>query len=235
MKFVWTFLYKMKNWLILLICVLSLLGAHSPAYPKDKQEITVTNLQPKIIENQFAISASIENLFSRKIVSTIQSGLSSIVRYEINVTESGGPKIFDKSIVYSISYDIWDERYQVETSDTTLYFNTFEQVKAYSSTISIRKLFHSGLFDAEKSYYLQIRAQILPISAEQGHKAIEWLRSPQQSDEILVSGGRASGFQLNVDKMLSFFIGRKSRLQHRSDWYKSDQFTINSEGELIFQ
>lgn len=217
--------------LILLIVGVTFCSVHA----SDKNDIMVTKLEPEIIEKQFAISASIENLFSSKIISTIQSGLSSIVRFEINVSETGGLKIFDKSIVYSVSYNIWDERYLIEKADTTLYFNKFEHVESYCSTLSKLKLFHAGLFDVNETYYIKMRAQILPISAEQGHKAIEWLRSPEQSDEILVSGGRASGFQLNVDKMLSFFIGRKSRLLHRSDWFKSRQFLINPKGELILQ
>ncbi len=235
MKSILKIIFTTKIWRVLLLSFWAISITHCPGNASDKTEIVVAKIQPEIIEKQFAISASIENLFSRKIVSTIQSGLSSIIRFEINVAESGGPTIFDKSIIYSISYDIWDERYQIEKSDTTIYFDTFEQATSHGSAISGLKLFHSGLLDAGKIYYIKIRAQILPISAEQGHKAVEWLRNPEQPDEILLSGGRTSGFQLNVDKMLSFFIGRKSRLQHRSDWFKSRHFSINTKGKLILK
>ena len=188
-------------------------------------EIRVERITPKLSGDSLLVSADFKNLFSRKIVGTIQSGLPSIVEIQIKLLE-GTKQIVRKPISRSIEFDVWEERYVVRSQDTTEVYFEFEQVKQAANRLLNVVLISKGLLTANQTYTIQIRVGIVPISAHQANKISYWLENPNQTEEAVASDNRATGFSLNINKLVSFFVSNKKGSQFSSKWFSSRPFRL---------
>ncbi|MCH8956808.1 DUF4390 domain-containing protein [candidate division KSB1 bacterium] len=197
----------------------------SLAFAQAGSEIRVERITPKLSGDSLLVSADFKNLFSRKIVGTIQSGLPSIVEIQIKLLE-GTKQIVRKPISRSIEFDVWEERYVVRSPDTTEVYFEFEQVKQAANRLLNVVLISKGLLTANQTYTIQIRVGIVPISAHQANKVSYWLENPNQSEEAIASDNRSSGFSLNINKLVSFFVNKKKGSQFSSKWFSSRPFRL---------
>ena len=188
-------------------------------------EIRVERITPGLSGDSLVVSADFKNLFSKKIVGTIQSGLPSIVEIQIKLLE-GTRQIVRKPISRSIEFDVWEERYLVRSPDTTQVYFEFEQVTRASNRLLNAFLISRALLAAAKNYTIQIRVGIVPISAHQANKVSYWLENPNQSEEAIASDNRSSGFSLNINKLVSFFVSNKKGSQFSSKWFSSRPFRL---------
>lgn len=195
------------------------------AFAQAGGEILVERITPGLSGDSLVVSADFKNLFSRKIVGTIQSGLPSIVEIQIKLFE-GTKQIVRKPISRSIEFDVWEERYRVRSPDTTQVYFEFEQVKQAANRLMNVFLISKALLAATKNYTIQIRVGIIPISAHQANKVSYWLENPNQSEEAIASDNRSSGFSLNINKLVSFFVNKKKGSQFSSKWFSSRSFRL---------
>lgn len=195
------------------------------AFAQAAGEILVERITPGLSGDSLVVSADFKNLFSRKIVGTIQSGLPSIVEIQIKLFE-GTKQIVRKLISRSIEFDVWEERYRVRSPDTTQVYFEFEQVKQAANRLMNVFLISKALLAATKNYTIQIRVGIIPISAHQANKVSYWLENPNQSEEAIASDNRSSGFSLNINKLVSFFVNKKKGSQFSSKWFSSRSFRL---------
>ena len=195
------------------------------AFAQAGSEILVERITPGLSGDSLVVSADFKNLFSRKIVGTIQSGLPSIVEIQIKLFE-GTKQIVRKPISRSIEFDVWEERYRVRSPDTTQVYFEFEQVKQAANRLMNVFLISKALLAATKNYTMQIRVGIIPISAHQANKVSYWLENPNQSEEAIASDNRSSGFSLNINKLVSFFVNKKKGSRFSSKWFSSRSFRL---------
>ena len=197
----------------------------SLAFAQAGGEIRGERITPGLSGDSLVVSADFKNLFSRKIVGTIQSGLPSIVEIQIKLLE-GTKQIVRKPISRSIEFDVWEERYLVRSPDTTQVYFEFEQVKQAANRLMNAFVISKALLAATKNYTIQIRVGIIPISAHQANKVSYWLENPNQSEEAIASDNRSSGFSLNINKLVSFFVNKKKGSQFSSKWFSSRPFRL---------
>ncbi len=176
------------------------------------------------------VSAVFQNLFSKKIVGTIQSGLPSIIQIEIRLLEGGDRQILRKQLSRTILYDIWDERYVIESHDTiqaAQAYTDFEKVKAMTSRMENVILVPKDILNRNATYQIRMRVGIIPISSRQGDKVTDWLLNPNQTEENLASEDRSSGFKLNLSSLISLFVGGDKSSKYVSSWHSAESFNIN--------
>ena len=208
-----------------LFLILNLQSLPPVVFGGDDQQIRVENMTPQIRNGRLVVSADFRNLFSTRIVGTIQSGLPSIVQIEIKLRNASNKTVFRRLISRRISYDIWEERYTIAGDDTVRVLTDFQAVKAQSSRLEKEAITPPAALDTSQPYTIEIRAGIVPISTAQAEKVMDWLLDPNQTEEYLASENRASGFELNLNKLVSFFVSRK-KSTYTSGWYKSNKFRI---------
>jgi hypothetical protein len=216
-----------KGFAFFLLILLTFSFKIQAGFSGDGGEIRVEKIEPGLNRGYLTVSAVFQNLFSPKIIGTIQSGLPSIVEIEVKLLQENKRSILRKSINRSISYNIWEERYSIQSQDTTEICYELEKAKDLSSRLDHISLIQTSLLDAAAKYLIQIRVGIIPISSRQGARVADWLLDPNQTEEDLASEDRSSGFKLNLSNLISFFVGGKKRSQYSSDWYSSKTFRIN--------
>lgn len=212
-----------------LLSVYLVLTALNPApflLAQNDSEIRVEQIIPSIRDRTLAVSAEFRNLFSKKITGTIQSGLPSIIQIEIRLQDGKGKSVLRKRLTRTVSYDIWEERYTVLAEDSAYVFTDFEAAKEASQRLDNEALPPLRGVNDNQRYVVQIRVGIVPISTRQAEKVTDWLLDPNQTEEAIASENRASGFQLNLNKLVSFFVSSKKKSSYASEWFSSTKFRL---------
>jgi hypothetical protein len=197
-----------------------------PVTAQPSGEIRIDHIVATLAQDSLCISATLHNLFSRKIIGTIQSGLPSIINAEVKLMDNVKKQVLHKLISRSISYDIWEEEYSLATEETVKTFRDFESVKRAGSRLTQFPLIAANFLRAQAIYSVRIRVAIIPISAGQGAKVNEWLLYPNQTEEGFASDDRSSGFKFTLGNLISFFVRDRRRSRYNSDWFSSEPFTL---------
>ena len=194
----------------------------------DRKMIHVKDIQLHIKDGNLIVSAQCVNLFSKKCISTLQSGVTSVVHVDMELVEEGWKHIdyIQLPPPVSISYDPWEEKYTLQSEDSISTFNQLDLVTQLGSRIHQIPLIKESLLKPSTDYEIKIRFEIIPIFAGQGDQISDWLENSNMEGENLTSDERSNTFRINVTKMISLFIGKKKRPQNRSGWFsKSFKFT----------
>jgi len=190
----------------------------------ESADIGVKNIVPRLENDTLKVSAEFVNLFSEKIIGTIQSGLPSIVQVELKLLDSRRRQITRKFISTSIEYDIWGEKYYLTRNGRKQTFESFAEAEKACTRLQDEKLFiRTNRWD-DKAYTVQIRVGIIPISSGQAEKVTDWIMDPNQTEETVASDNRTTGFELNINKLISFFVGKKKGSKYVSGWVASPPF-----------
>jgi hypothetical protein len=192
----------------------------------DNNGIRIEAITAGLSRDSLVVSARFENLFSEKIIGTIKSGLPSIVQIEMRLLESGSKMIVRRQIVHNIAYDIWEERYTI-SNGKKLVLQSFEAVQISATHLKEIHLSEVMRLRPGIDYSVQMRVGIIPISSMQANRVSDWLRDPHQTEESVASDDRDSGFQLNLNKLVSFFVNRNKKSAYTSAWYSSGIFKLD--------
>ena len=188
--------------ILCLICVMLTCGLSvSNIYAGADQTILVENIEPELYDGHLTVSATFKNLFSRKTTSTIQSGLPSLIQIDFKIIEIGHKNVIRKNFIQSITYNIWDEQYIIQSEDTTLTLNEFSSVIDYCTHLDHKILTKQSTIKTTSQYLIEMRIEIIPISAQQGEKIQNWIRKSDQTSPLLKSDQSSSTLELNVGKL----------------------------------
>jgi len=190
-------------------------------------QIRVEQIVPSLRNDTLAVSARFTNLFSKKIIGTIQSGLPSIIQIELRLLDSRKNQLARRHISKSIAYDIWDEKYKIRHDGGEVTLARFEQVRAVSAILEKEGLISRRKLATAGPYVCQVRVGIIPISARQAERVTDWLLDPNETEERVASENRTSGFELNISKLLSFFVSKKKGSKYISPWFSSKPFRLH--------
>lgn len=184
--------------------------------------IEVKNISVEAQHDTVVVRADLQNLFPKKIVGMIDSGLPSILETELRIVVSATDKtVWHEKHYRQIEYDLWGERYVV-TADSVRTFPTFDAVSHDCEKLIVKTIGINSL-DTNTRHEVQIRVHLFPISSQQASKAHGWLTNPSQTEENLPSDERSSGFSLNLNRLISFFVNQKK--SSTSDWFESPPFS----------
>jgi len=181
-------------------------------------EIRVEQIKPAVRGDTLTVSAAFLNLFSEKIVGTIQSGLPSIIDIEIKLTDSRKKKTA-LSFSRTLQYDIWNEQYFVDDGDSIQTFSDFKTVQKNYSRLDFYPVSVLSPISGSLEYLIEFSVAIVPITTRQADKFSNWLLDPNQTEENVASDNRAGGFKMNLNKLVSFFVSGKKRSRYRSQWH----------------
>ena len=178
--------------------------------------IKVRDVEPRLREGRILLDLEIDNLFSRKVVGTIQSGLPAVMYIDLAVQEKGRRPLLRKKIFYSISYNIWEERYTVTHDTIAQKFASFDALIAHLSQPRDLFLAEAGWLKSDKKYVIRLTAGVTLISSLQTQKLNSWLQETSVTQSDIVEQERDWGFRFNLSKLVTMLIGGNHRRGNRS-------------------
>jgi len=79
----------------------------------------------------------------------------------------------------------------------------------------------------------RLRARVVPIAAEEGDRIAGGPRDTNRLEGDPGAEEQSAGIQLDLDRLVSVFGGRKRRARNSSEWHTSEPFRMGESGELI--
>ena len=192
-------------------CVLILFSVynHSRTYAEEPKTIRITDIRLAVRQHMLVLNFTIHNLLNDRVSGTIQSGLPAILEYQVQILNRKRKKLYEKRFHARILYHLWDERYTVQTRDTTEVFTSFAELSRRLAQCRNLKLVDLAALKRHSGLRLRLRAGILPISGHQSRKLSGWLEAAQTGDD-LTSEEADTGFKINISRLVSFFMGSKN-------------------------
>jgi len=231
----------------LALIILLALGALAPVAGRAEADgaeggLRVAAVTPALSSGALSVEVECADLFSPKSLSTLQSGLSGVLRLELRLQRSGAARtllggghqfetVRETELAQSISYDVWNERYTVRGPGREEVFGDLASAEAAVARFAVDRLVSGDELEAGAFYRINARAQLLPVSPEQGQRLAAWLHGQTRPDrEQELAGGHRAGF--GVGGLLSVLRGRSPNARDRSEWCASEEFAVSAEAVL---
>jgi hypothetical protein len=214
---------KLKNTILTLvgICLLRL----SPIFAQNNPTLSIN---PYLQNDSLKLEISYQNLFTGNIKKTLLAGLPILMEINLKLLDTGDKTIQIKTINGKISYDVWEELFNIQgLQSTQKSLHTLEDVKNYFS----RKL-KPGLLPKEylmraEEYRIDVESHLTLLTRKQSRRLSDWIQTGEQTEEDLPSDERDTGFRLNLNNLVQFFMGEKDKPEEFFLEASSEKFRLN--------
>jgi hypothetical protein len=187
----------------------------------------VVSIIAKPVEQHLKVSVQLADLFSPKIANTIRSGLPAVIRFDFRLVEEPNREARQITRSVRILYDVWSERYRIAANGQEQIASTFAEMEKFCAGFEVEKLMPLAQLSPQKTYRLKLQVAVIPISAKQDQQLRDWLEASDATEESVPGEDRATGFRLNLSKLVSFFWGKKERPFGTSEWAESASFRVD--------
>ena len=186
----------------------------------------VVSIVAKPVEQHLAVSVQLADLFSPKIANTIRSGLPAVIRFDFRLVEEPNREARQITRSLRILYDVWSERYRIATNGQEQIASIFAEMEKFCAGFEAGKFLPLEQLSPQKTYRLRLQVAVIPISTKQDQQLRDWLEASDATEESAPGEDRATGFRLNLSKLVSFFWGKKDRPFGTSEWAESPSFGV---------
>ena len=112
---------------LLILFTLSVTGQCGNAFAVDPRP-TIVSAKIYVMQGQLTGDLVAENLFSERIIGTVQSGLPAVVELMFKLTEGKNMIVNRGLVVYELGYDVWSDRYSIAEVESTRVFSSFDEM-----------------------------------------------------------------------------------------------------------
>ncbi|MCA9733321.1 MAG: DUF4390 domain-containing protein [Deferribacteres bacterium] len=195
-----------------------LLGFASSTLVAQDNRIIIAEAVPFVKEEFVGVRFVLAPFFTQKVSGTIQSGLPSVLEIELTIRDEQNNRVAEFVVLRRISYNIWDEKYRLDSADTTLYFKSFTDLQKACLLLKSAPFVKLATFAIGENYKLHVRAGLKLISSLQTRKLAGWLDKSYQETETISSDESSSGFRLSLGALVSMFMGDSAEKTAKAGW-----------------
>jgi hypothetical protein len=130
----------------------------------------------------------------------------------LKLIDPGNKVIQSKKMSGKISYDVWEELFNIQGLPSTgNSLQTLDEVRDYFS-----KRLKTGLLPKEylmsaEEYHINVESHLTLLTGKQSRRLKDWIETGEQTEEDLPSNERDTGFRLNLNNLVQFFMGKKNK------------------------
>jgi hypothetical protein len=203
--------------ILLLVLFAGVCPATAGADERSKRP-TITSAEIYVTNQALVGDISARNLFSDRIVGSVQSGLPAVVELLFKLVEGKNIAVNQGLIACELRYDVWDDRYTITWTDSVQEFPTFD---AMSEAIENMKGVRIGLLEMTQTD----RDHIVEFGL-----AVHPMRSKDKQDiEGFVSENVRGDTQerrqmLNLNELIEHFFSRNRDDATRSKRFRTATF-----------
>jgi hypothetical protein len=216
---------KPKTFHILVILGGIWLLALCPSYAQNNPGISAN---PFLKNDSLELEIHFSNLFTGSIKKTLLAGLPILLEVNLDLLDSDDHSIHSKKINGRISYDVWEELFKVEgfNSDEKTFQSLGEVQDCFSNELKADLVPKEYLMSAEV-YRVDVESQLTLLTRKQSRELEDWIRSSDQTEEDLPTQERDTGFRLNLNKVVQFFVGKGDEQERYNFDASSKQFRLS--------
>jgi len=176
------------------------------------QDDPALSIHPFLKNDTLQLELSYRNLFSGNIKKTLLAGLPILIDINMKLVDTGKKTIRSKKVSGRISYDVWEELFNIKglsSSENSLQ-TLDEVVKYFSEQLRIGLLPREYLMSGEE-YHIEAESHLTLLTRKQSRELADWIQTGEQTEEDLPSNERDTGFRLNLNNLVQFFMGSNNK------------------------
>ncbi len=181
-------------------------------------KIKILEVRPYNERNIVGLQFVLSPFFSAKVSGTIQSGLPSVLEIEFFVKDKQNKILSRRLIFRRISYNIWEEKYRIDSPDTSMFFKQFAALQNRCLLPKSRPFLPVEKINSSPAVTIFARARLRLISSSQSRKLVGWLDQSYQANETISSDESSSGFRLNFSTLVALFMGNSPDKNGDTRW-----------------
>ena len=216
-KMVGMLLYKRA---LFMLCVLFIVLAEAPAFAGEADSSPAILAVHLYISND-TVTGNIKSagLFSNRIAGTIQSGLPAVVEFFYSLEARDHGSVKRGVLSYELSYDVWDDFYSIEGTDTIRTYPTYTAMTKAVQNLRYIALVPVHNMELEGEYSIHLGVAINPLRGSDRKKIAGWVG--ENARGAANDSWREQVLNLN-DLIQHFFTKRKD--SNRSDLFQTKFF-----------
>lgn len=198
---------KLKLLKLLLILTIYFLIL-SPTYAHNNATLLI---HPYAADDSLKLEIRFENLFEGNIKKTLLAGLPILIDINIQLIDSENKSIQSKKLSGKIVYDVWEELFNIQgLQSTENSLPTLDDVINYFSDQLKTSLLPKDYLMGAEVYHINAESRLTLLTQKQSRQLKYWIQSGEQTEEDLPSNERDTGFRLNLNTLVQFFMGKKN-------------------------
>lgn len=213
---------KLKRSLLILISIYIL--NLSPTLAQNDPSISV---HPFLKNDSLKLEVSYRNLFVGNIKKTLLAGLPILIELNLKLIDTGDKVIQSKKMSGKISYDVWEELFNIQglpSAENSL--QRLDEVKNYFSEDLKTGLLPKEYLMSAEEYHISIESRLTLLTGKQSRQLKDWIETGEQTEEDLPSNERDTGFRLNLNNLVQFFMGEKNKPEELLLKASSEKFRL---------
>jgi len=203
---------------------LFLMGMENSALTQTAPTIRIMAYQSN---DSLKVKYEFRNLFRGETRKALLAGLPLIFKINYQLQNGEGKEILRGERTLRISYNVWEELFSIQPSRMKKL--TFESIDELEQNLSRFNKFTLGLaaaFSDAEFYRINSQVHLMLLSRDQERQLKWWLQNSEETEEELPSRERATGFKLNLNKLIQAFVSRKTQPREFVFSASSSEFKI---------
>jgi hypothetical protein len=206
----------------LLILLTLLAGVRPGETLADPERPAIVDAQIYVAEGRLMSDITAENLFSDRIVGTVQSGLPAVVELLFKLTRGKNTMVNQGLIAYELHYDVWDDRYMITDVERTRIFPTFDDMSAAIHSLNRISIGLVRMLEPQNEYTVEFGLAVHPLRSKDKQEIQGWV-----SENVRGSQGGQREQILNLNELIERFFARNKDNVTRSEWFRTRRFRLD--------
>lgn len=215
---------KLKSIYILFLAGIYFLPI-SPTLAQNKPSISV---HPYLKNDSLKLEIHFTNLFEGNIKKTLLAGLPILFEVNLKMLDSDNRTVHSKEMNGRITYDVWEELFKIEGFDSGgKPLQELDDVKQFFNHHLKTALMPKEYLMSAEVYRVTAESQLTLLTRKQSRELEDWIKSSDQTEEDLPSQERDTGFRLNLNQVVHFFMGKQDEQEKYIFEASSAQFRLS--------
>jgi hypothetical protein len=154
------------------VLLTALLLAAATAHAQQARVVTATVVAR---DGWLVADLALVDLIDRRTASTIDSGLSGVCAYEVDLLGPGGEPVARRSWTLRLEYDVWEDRYQVRGAEGAQEVASIQAMGEHCGQVAGLRLAPLDELDTGAEHRLRVVVQVWPLGAEAEDRLTRYL------------------------------------------------------------
>ncbi len=193
-----------------------------------QDSLAIRDPRPFVQNDSLKCSFACPDLFSGSIEQTLLSGLPVLIELQSRLSSNENPAVSLSSRKYRLSYDIWEDQFTLESSGRRQFFSSLKALQSWWNPREGLPLAPLTALKNTPVLRLELSLSVILLTRAQGEKMKTWIFNASETEENIPSMERDTGFRLNLNQVVSLFLGKPESGRRFEGRGASGEFTVKA-------
>lgn len=193
-----------------------------------QDSLAISELHSFVQNDSLKCTFACPNLFSGSIAQTLLSGLPVLIKLQYRLSSRENPNISGSSSTYRLTYDIWEDQFILESNGRQQFFASLKALQSWWNPREGLPLLPLAVLKNTPVLKLELSLSVILLTRAEGEKMKNWIFNTSETEENIPSMERDTGFRLNLNQLVSLFLGKPESGRRFEGRRASGEFMVKS-------